>query len=78
MLNSMGFAGVKKVTDGMTDQELAGFYYSLWSSDPRQVCENSPWFHKVEDLFTEAGGKTIHPTTRDAVTKIFNHRILKI
>ena len=61
MLNAMGFAGVKKVTDGMTDLELAGFYYSLWSSDPRRVCENSPWFpirsktcslKLVEKLFT--------------------------
>ena len=76
MLDAGVFASVKKVTDGMTDQELADFYYSLWGSG--QACENSPWFNKVKHLFTEASGKNIRPTTRDAVTKIFNHRILTI
>ena len=55
----------------LTDDELAAFNNFLgWESgDAKKMCEDKPWFSKVEALFTEDGGKNIHSAVRDVIDK---------
>lgn len=63
----------------LSDAELAQFNLATgWNDgDMEQHCKNKPWFDKVEDLFTEDGGKNIHADAIAALSRVALQRLTK-
>ncbi len=65
------YVAVKMITKELTDEELNVIYMvGLLGTDPRQVIG----YEKARPLFTEANETKMHPTTKDALTVIWNER----
>ncbi len=65
---------VAVATADLTDAELAGINQIVQTcGDPRRL----PSYAQVCDLFTESGGTSLHPVTRQALAAVTLYRLTR-
>ncbi|MBI3385329.1 hypothetical protein HY030_04010 [Candidatus Gottesmanbacteria bacterium] len=70
-------AAAEMILESLSDDQVATFYNSAtWDDgETRSRLQNKPWFSKIESLFTENGGKDLHPTMLEAMAPIVVKRL---
>ena len=70
-----------EVAEGLQDlaiPELIQLFKDVNCQDgeARKRCEASPWFPKVERWFTENEGQAVNNSTREAIGRVLNLRLV--
>jgi len=71
----MTYAATRMDLDKLSTADLATFHVCLGWPEPRAACEARPWFSVVATLFTEDGGRRIHPDVLAAIDTIVQERL---
>ncbi len=69
-------ARAKLIVNSLSDLQLATLYLALGrkNGSMRERCAELPWFGRLEELFTEERGKTMHPFVVEEIRKVADAR----